>query len=199
MRVKADAPRFVARAEAEGCTVDVRDDSLIVRMPEGRSERFLWEVAAWEQLANPPFAAAAKHARGGLSQGCGAPLMPIFDQGYQHWNGPLSGHAWRSVAIARHGVRIGMQRRVFRSMLLIALLPAVALAAVLAMWAIVERKLTIAEPILDFLRSNGLLDQEVLARPQRIPGRGLDSCVTACSCRANSCSRWCWSCSSGPI
>jgi ABC-2 type transport system ATP-binding protein len=50
VRVKADAPRFVARAEAEGCTVDVRDDSLIVRMPEGRSERFLWEVAAWEQL-----------------------------------------------------------------------------------------------------------------------------------------------------
>ena len=37
-------------AEAEGCTVEVRDDSLIVRMPEGRSERFLWEVAAWEQL-----------------------------------------------------------------------------------------------------------------------------------------------------
>ena len=21
--------------------------------------------------------------------------MPIFDQGYQHWRGPLSGHSWR--------------------------------------------------------------------------------------------------------
>ena len=31
--------------------------------------------------------------------------MPIFDQGYQHWNGELSGHGWRWYAIARHGVR----------------------------------------------------------------------------------------------
>jgi ABC-2 type transport system ATP-binding protein len=50
LRFKADAPRFAARVEAEGCTVEVRDDTLLVRMPEGRSERFLWEVAALEQL-----------------------------------------------------------------------------------------------------------------------------------------------------
>ena len=31
--------------------------------------------------------------------------MPIFDQGYQHWNGTLSGHAWRWLAITRQGVR----------------------------------------------------------------------------------------------
>ena len=37
--------------------------------------------------------------------------MPIFDQGYQHWSGQLSGHAWRWLAITRHGVRIGMQSR----------------------------------------------------------------------------------------
>ena len=32
--------------------------------------------------------------------------MPIFDQGYQHWRGPLAGHAWRWLAIVRHGVRV---------------------------------------------------------------------------------------------
>ena len=30
--------------------------------------------------------------------------MPIFDQGYQHWQGTLSGHAWRWLAISRHGI-----------------------------------------------------------------------------------------------
>ena len=29
--------------------------------------------------------------------------MPIFDQGYQHWKGALWGHAWRWLAISRHG------------------------------------------------------------------------------------------------
>jgi len=92
--------------------------------------------------------------------------MPIFDQGYQHWNGPLSGHAWRSLAIARHGVRIGMQRRVFRSMLLVALLPAMALGGALSMWALVERKLAIAEPIEQFLRFNGILNPQIFTDPQ---------------------------------
>ena len=31
--------------------------------------------------------------------------MPIFDQGYQHWQGKLSGHAWRWLSITRQGVR----------------------------------------------------------------------------------------------
>jgi ABC-2 type transport system permease protein len=60
-----------------------------------------------------------------------------------------------------------MQRRVFRSMLLVSLLPAVALACALAMWAIVERKLALAEPIVDFLRSNGILNPVVLMDPQK--------------------------------
>ena len=34
--------------------------------------------------------------------------MPIFDQGYQHWQGTLSGHAWRWLTITRHGVRVIM-------------------------------------------------------------------------------------------
>jgi ABC-2 type transport system permease protein len=31
--------------------------------------------------------------------------MPIFDQGYQHWQGELSGHWWRWWTITRRGVR----------------------------------------------------------------------------------------------
>ena len=38
VRLKADAPRFAAAAvEAEGCTAELRDDALLVQMPEGRS------------------------------------------------------------------------------------------------------------------------------------------------------------------
>ena len=32
--------------------------------------------------------------------------MPIFDQGYQHWSGALSGQAWRWLTITRQGVRV---------------------------------------------------------------------------------------------
>ena len=66
--------------------------------------------------------------------------MPIFDQGYQHWKGHLSGHAWRWLAVTRHGVRIGMQGRVFRAVLLVSLLPAVCLATALCLWGLAERK-----------------------------------------------------------
>ena len=54
-------------------------------------------------------------------------VMPIFDQGYQHWSGTLSGHTWRWLAITRHGVRIGLKNRYLRMVLLLAWLPALAL------------------------------------------------------------------------
>jgi ABC-2 type transport system permease protein len=66
--------------------------------------------------------------------------MPIFDQGYQHWQGPLSGHAWRWLAIARHGVRVQMKGRLVRLLLLFAWLPALVLVAGLAVWGLVEQK-----------------------------------------------------------
>ena len=46
--------------------------------------------------------------------------MPIFDQGYQHWQGKLSGHGWRWLAVARHGVRAQLKNRFVRLMLLMA-------------------------------------------------------------------------------
>jgi ABC-2 type transport system permease protein len=66
--------------------------------------------------------------------------MPIFDQGYQHWSGRLSGHAWRWLAITRHGVRVGLSGRVLRIFLIVAFLPALILASMLCLWGMVERQ-----------------------------------------------------------
>lgn len=87
--------------------------------------------------------------------------MPIFDQGYQHWNGPLSGHAWRWLAVARHGVRALLQGRILRTLLLLAWLPAIALVGALAVWGLLEQQ---AESVLSFLRQ--ILPADVVAQPK---------------------------------
>ncbi len=66
--------------------------------------------------------------------------MPIFDQGYQHWSGNLSSHAWRWLAIARHGVRTGLKLPRLKRTLFIAWLPALGLAGFLCIWGLIERK-----------------------------------------------------------
>ncbi len=66
--------------------------------------------------------------------------MPIFDQGYQHWQGTLGSHGWRWLAITRHGVRIGMQNRTIRSLVIIAWIPSLMLAGVISLWGLVEQK-----------------------------------------------------------
>jgi hypothetical protein len=76
--------------------------------------------------------------------------MPIFDQGYQHWRGSLSGHAWRWLAIARHGVRVQMKNRILRFLVLVAWLPAIALVVTLAGWGLVEQQ---SEGVLKLARS----------------------------------------------
>ena len=77
--------------------------------------------------------------------------MPIFDQGYQHWNGHLSGHAWRWLAIARHGMRTQSKVWYVRLLVLFAWMPAVALAGVLAIWGMIEQGVEGAEKWLPFL------------------------------------------------
>jgi ABC-2 type transport system permease protein len=89
--------------------------------------------------------------------------MPIFDQGYQHWAGELSGHSWRWLAIARHGVRIGRKSPIMRLTLLLAWLPAIGLAFALCVWGLVEQRSTIVQPILSFF---SFLGPEVLADPK---------------------------------
>jgi ABC-2 type transport system permease protein len=86
--------------------------------------------------------------------------MPIFDQGYQHWKGPLTGHAWRWLAITRHGVRAQLRNRFVRLLLLVAWLPAIALIAVLAVWGLLEQQ---AESVLNFLKN--MLPPEMIAKP----------------------------------
>ena len=54
--------------------------------------------------------------------------MPIFDQGYQHWKGRLAGHAWRWLAITRHGVRTQLRSRWLWGLLLMSMVPALLLA-----------------------------------------------------------------------
>jgi len=66
--------------------------------------------------------------------------MPIFDQGYQHWRGSLSGHFWRWLAIARQGVRVQQKNRILRLFLLFAWLPALGLILVMVLWGLVEQK-----------------------------------------------------------
>jgi ABC-2 type transport system ATP-binding protein len=47
VRLKADPAPFARRLEALGCSAEPRDDDvLLVRIPEGRTPRMLWEIAA---------------------------------------------------------------------------------------------------------------------------------------------------------
>ena len=67
--------------------------------------------------------------------------MPIFDQGYQHWKGALSSHAWRWLAVTRQGVR-GQLKGTFsivRILLIGAWLPALVLVVALALWGMFEQ------------------------------------------------------------
>jgi ABC-type transport system involved in multi-copper enzyme maturation permease subunit len=87
--------------------------------------------------------------------------MPIFDQGYQHWQGPLSGHAWRWLAITRHGVRVQMKSRILRLLVLLAWLPALGLVAAVALWGLAERQ---SEGVVNLLRN--MLPADMLLEPQ---------------------------------
>jgi ABC-2 type transport system permease protein len=91
--------------------------------------------------------------------------VPIIDQGYQHWSGELSGHAWRWLAIARHGVRVGMREQFVKILIFGACGPAVVLAAFLCLWGLIERNSASFRPFLDFLSHFGFGPQ-VLADPR---------------------------------
>ena len=90
--------------------------------------------------------------------------MPIFDQGYQHWSGHLSGHAWRWLAISRRGLKTVLKGKLVRLTLLACWLPAIVLAFVLCMWGLLERQ---SEFILTFKPYLvGLLGRDVVADPR---------------------------------
>lgn len=74
--------------------------------------------------------------------------MPIFEQGYRHWDGQRSGHAWRWLTIARHGIRTQFRGRWIKIIGFSAWFPAIALASALALWGLVEQKAAFIQPFL---------------------------------------------------
>jgi ABC-2 type transport system permease protein len=90
--------------------------------------------------------------------------MPIFEQGYQHWSGHLSGHAWRWLAITSRGLRSALQGRLVRLCLVLAWLPAIVLTFVICMWGLVERQSELIETIRPFLTT--ILGTSVLSGPR---------------------------------
>jgi ABC-2 type transport system permease protein len=90
--------------------------------------------------------------------------MPIFDQGYQHWSGELSGHAGRWLTITRHGVRVALSSRWTRLALIVSLLPAIVLACVLCIWSLLERQSELIATILPLISS--FLDKPILVGPR---------------------------------
>jgi ABC-2 type transport system permease protein len=90
--------------------------------------------------------------------------VPIFDQGYQHWKGTLSGHAWRGLVIARHGMRVGRQNRFVRMLILVSWVPALMLAGTLCVWGLLERSSDLLRPLMSFLSS--IINPEILRAPR---------------------------------
>jgi ABC-2 type transport system permease protein len=89
--------------------------------------------------------------------------MPIFDQGYQHWQGELAGHAWRWLAITRQGLRVALAGRLTRLVLIVAVMPALMLAFALSMWGLLEQKSDLITAIMPMF---GFLDPAILAGPR---------------------------------
>jgi ABC-2 type transport system permease protein len=79
--------------------------------------------------------------------------MPIFDQGYQHWQGVLSGRGWRWVTIARHGVRAQLKNPWTRRVLFLAWVPALLLAGLLIFWGLLEQKSPLLQSLRNLIRS----------------------------------------------
>jgi ABC-2 type transport system permease protein len=90
--------------------------------------------------------------------------MPIFDQGYQHWNGRLSGQAMRWVPITGHGVAVGLGNKWVSRTIFGALSgPPIALAFFLLIWGLFEQRSSFLTPFL-FLFEN--LPEELKAGPK---------------------------------
>ena len=82
--------------------------------------------------------------------------MPIFDQGYQHWHGQLSGQAARWLAITRQGVRVQFRNRWVRWVILGACGPPFMLSAILVIWGLFEQKSSVLTPFLFFFQNSKL-------------------------------------------
>jgi ABC-2 type transport system permease protein len=94
--------------------------------------------------------------------------MPIFDQGYQHWQGKLSGHAWRWLTITRQGVRTQLRSRWVRALILISWVPALLLAFFMVCWGLAEQKAYTS--VRDLLVNMFELPRDIVTAPQSYRG-----------------------------
>ena len=162
---------------ALGCAVEPKDDALARRAARrARRTALLWRAARRRRRADPRPSAAcgARSKRSSSRPSTEARLMPIFDQGYQHWNGQLSGHAWRWLAVTRHGVRHAAQEAAGPKWLIALGLASrrSALAAVLVFWGLLEQQSSLLQPLLLPHPRPARGDPR---RPEGVPGRGLDA------------------------
>ncbi|MDX2037333.1 MAG: ABC transporter permease subunit [Isosphaeraceae bacterium] len=89
--------------------------------------------------------------------------MPIFDQGYQHWDGRLSGHAFRWLAITRQGVNTMARLKAVRWVIILAWGPALLLTVFLSIWGLIEQKSELLTPFLNILQA---LPEEIRDGPK---------------------------------
>lgn len=95
--------------------------------------------------------------------------MPIFDQGYQHWHGELTGLPGRWMAIVRQGVITQWRKsRYTRWVVVGAVFPALVLWLLLIAWSLFEQKSAILLPFLPLIQG---LPEELKAGPRnfRVP------------------------------
>lgn len=84
--------------------------------------------------------------------------MPIFDQGYQHWNGKLSSQLWRWLAITRHGIQMQLRSKLTRYVTIACFGPALALAAFMILWSLFEQGNEYIKPLIAIVLPKELLD-----------------------------------------
>jgi ABC-2 type transport system permease protein len=89
--------------------------------------------------------------------------MPIFDQGYQHWHGKLTGQLTRWWPITRHGVVVGLRNGWLRRVMFGAFAPPIGLAVFLTIWGLFEQKSSFIAPLLMFFQN---LPEELRAGPR---------------------------------
>lgn len=78
--------------------------------------------------------------------------MPIFDQGYQHWEGELRPHWMGSWPIAVNGLKAQLKSIWTRIVFGLGVGACISLVGVLVVWGFIERKATWALPLLNMLR-----------------------------------------------
>lgn len=89
--------------------------------------------------------------------------MPIFDQGYQHWQGRLAGRGFRWWAITWRGVRTLFRSRWTRVAVILSASPCLALAAVLIIWGMIENRVSWIQPLLGLMSG---LPEELRQKPE---------------------------------